>query len=395
MVLDSQAPRPGMDRLYRVSGRRRRGGRSWLLMGGVLLVIAVAIYAIIFVSGFISSPETASGETDQTSDNAQAQATATEPTEPRETIRFTGTPVQNNRPKPQQPVVTPPTTRETPVDEPSEPINRPEVVTDQTATYIQSDPLAHPALAQASAHMREGELVQARRVLSQTLYADDMPPKILADALRAQLSDINSVLVFSDEIVPGDEIVERYRIQPGDALSRIGTKFSIPYEFIQNINGVDPNRIAAGKYLKVLRGPLHARVIRHQYIMDVFGKDPQGNPVHVISFPVGLGENNSTPDGMWLVEPGRKVANPDWRNPRTGEYYERDDPRNPIGEYWIALEGMDQNTSGRSGYGIHGTVEPDSIGSQASMGCVRLHDEDIQLVYYMLSSGNSTVKIMP
>jgi lipoprotein-anchoring transpeptidase ErfK/SrfK len=71
------------------------------------------------------------------------------------------------------------------------------------------------------------------------------------------------------------------------------------------------------------------------------------------------------------------------------------DPKNPIGKYWLALEGADDRTRGLSGYGIHGTIEPDSIGKQASMGCVRLRDDDIALVYQLLVEGESLVTVTP
>ncbi|QDU72273.1 L,D-transpeptidase family protein [Mucisphaera calidilacus] len=386
MVLSSQAPRPGMDRLYRVSGTRRRGRRPWFALL-ILLVLAVGlIYAITAFTG-AGTPDAAEGD-EITAENTPAQPENNTPT-----ITFNGntpaTQPDNTPPavdnQPDDPVIDNVVTHDPP----------PAVINDDDNAWSRVDPQQHPAVAQAANLIQNGDLVEARRLLSSTLYADDVPPKLLADALRGQLADVNATLVFSDQVLPGDEVAERYRIQPGDYLSRVGPKFNIPYQFIQDINGVDPNRIRAGQYLKVLRGPLHARVLRNQYMMDVFAKDPQGKPVHIIAFPVGLGENNSTPDGMWLVEPGRKVANPDWRNPRTGQYYQRDDPDNPIGEYWIALEGTDAATAGQRGYGIHGTIDPDSIGAQASMGCVRLRDEDIKLLYFMLSSGDSTVQIRP
>jgi len=109
---------------------------------------------------------------------------------------------------------------------------------------------------------------------------------------------------------------------------------------------------------------------------------------------VGLGEENSTPPGQWRVTQGRKATNPSWRNPRTGKYYKADNPDNPIGEYWIALTGVGENTKNETGYGIHGTIQPKSIGQQMSMGCVRLRSEHIEHVFNMLEAGESTVRIV-
>jgi len=117
--------------------------------------------------------------------------------------------------------------------------------------------------------------------------------------------------------------------------------------------------------------------------------------VLIAIFPVGLGELNSTPTGAFMVRPKSKLINPEWNNPRTGEHFASDDPKNPIGERWIGLIGVEPQNQGFKGYGIHGTVDPASIGKQASMGCVRMSDADIELVYEFLTEPNSTIVIAP
>ena len=73
--------------------------------------------------------------------------------------------------------------------------------------------------------------------------------------------------------------------------------------------------------------------------------------------------------------------------------YHSDDPTNPIGEYWIGLEGIEGDAAGAVGYGIHGTNEPQTIGQDVSLGCVRLGPEDIAFVYKVLLPGASMVTI--
>jgi L,D-transpeptidase ErfK/SrfK len=48
-------------------------------------------------------------------------------------------------------------------------------------------------------------------------------------------------------------------------------------------------------------------------------------------------------------------------------------PRNPLGDYWIGLS--------FGSLGIHGTPFPSSIYRFATHGCVRLHPEDIEVLY--------------
>jgi lipoprotein-anchoring transpeptidase ErfK/SrfK len=52
-------------------------------------------------------------------------------------------------------------------------------------------------------------------------------------------------------------------------------------------------------------------------------------------------------------------------------------------------------SQGITGYGIHGTIDPGSIGKNLSMGCVRLRDEDIALVFELLAERISVVEIVP
>ena len=106
---------------------------------------------------------------------------------------------------------------------------------------------------------------------------------------------------------------------------------------------------------------------------------------------VALGSNGGTPTGLWKVT--TRQENPGWTNPRSGQRWNANDPENPIGEFWISLEGLKGDAIGQIGYGIHGTIEPDTIGQDVSMGCVRLASPDIAVVYKLLISGLSRVTI--
>jgi lipoprotein-anchoring transpeptidase ErfK/SrfK len=112
----------------------------------------------------------------------------------------------------------------------------------------------------------------------------------------------------------------------------------------------------------------------------------------VLSMPCGLGENDSTPAGTFRVRKNSKLVNPEWRNPRTGERFAANDPKNPIGERWIGLEGTTPEMAKFTGYGIHGTVDPTSIGRQLSMGCVRLGEREVEVAYELIGN-DSTVTV--
>jgi lipoprotein-anchoring transpeptidase ErfK/SrfK len=111
----------------------------------------------------------------------------------------------------------------------------------------------------------------------------------------------------------------------------------------------------------------------------------------VHQFPVGLGLDGSTPRGEWRVR--TKLLNPTYYPPRGGDIIAADDPRNPLGERWIALEGLSGEALGQQRYGIHGTIEPESIGREESLGCIRMYNEDVQQLYTYLVEKHSTVTI--
>ncbi|MBM4116054.1 MAG: LysM peptidoglycan-binding domain-containing protein [Phycisphaerae bacterium] len=188
-----------------------------------------------------------------------------------------------------------------------------------------------------------------------------------------------------------------YTIKSGDALSKIARKagMAADWRMIMRLNGIkDPNRIRAGQILKIPTCTFHAVVSKAEYRIYLYAGEG-ADRVLVATYPVGLGEYNSTPTGAFMLKPGSRLVNPEWRNPRTGEFFKANDPKNPIGERWIGLQGVDAGNSKAMSYGIHGTIDPSSIGKQASMGCVRLKDADVEVIYEALTEPNSTIVIVP
>lgn len=242
----------------------------------------------------------------------------------------------------------------------------------------------------------DGELVRGRTVLSGLLT--DETSQLSADqaaVIRNALNDVSRDLIFSATIHTDDPLTSVYTVKAGDALSRIAPRYNLTHSLLAMINRIDPNKIRAGQRLKLIHGPFHVVIDKSDYRLDLFLHDSEQRPVYIYSLPIGLGEADSTPVGSWIVSQDGKVLNPSWRNPRTGEYFARGDPNNPLGKYWIGLQGTDETTKPLDDYGIHGTIEPDSIGRQMSMGCVRLRDQDIELLYHLLVEGKSTVRIQP
>jgi len=165
-----------------------------------------------------------------------------------------------------------------------------------------------------------------------------------------------------------------YEIVPGDQLRKIAAKYHMSWQYLSKLNQVDPKKIRPGKKLKVFQGPFNATVDLSDYELVVFL-----NGKFVKRYSVGVGKDNSSPIGEFTVK--EKLENPVYYGPE-GNVLAADDPKNPLGERWIDI--------GNS-FGIHGTIEPDSIGKNASAGCVRMLNEDVAEVYDLLTVGSTVV----
>ncbi len=245
---------------------------------------------------------------------------------------------------------------------------------------------AESLLAAGLAAADKDDCIAARNYLNQARNMGLDQQQMLE--CRAALSRLGAKTIFSPAIIKDDPLVLQHVIRPGESLSKIARKYSITDDFLAQINNItDKNRISAGRNLKVVQGPFHLRIDKKTFQMDVLLQD-----TFVRNFTVGLGANNGTPSGEWVV--GTKLTNPTYYPPRGGKIIPANDPANPLGERWIELIGESGNAVGQQRYGIHGTIDPQSIGKNASMGCVRMHNADVAEVYNLLVTKKSHVTII-
>jgi hypothetical protein len=107
--------------------------------------------------------------------------------------------------------------------------------------------------------------------------------------------------------------------------------------------------------------------------------------VPVKTYPVAIGRSGwETPTGKFKVLDMKE--DPTWINPLTDAVIPGGDPKNPLGDYWISFW-----TDGRNSIGFHGTPNPESVGKAVSHGCVRMHNEDVQQLFYRVSPGTPVI----
>lgn len=235
---------------------------------------------------------------------------------------------------------------------------------------------------------KSGKIIAARDFLNEALQKP--MSEVLRDEIKRQLSLLAGRWLFSREVLEGDTLTEWYRVQPGDSLTKIANAYKVPYEILMEINGIrKAESLQAGQQIKVIRGPFHAVVSRKRYTMDLFLQNQ-----YIKTYRVGLGTpGHETPRGLWRVKLNDKMIQPPWTDPDTNRRYVATDPDYPLGSRWIGLEGLEGEAKGRTGFAIHGTKEPETIGTQSSRGCIRLHNGDVIEVYNLLFAGQSLVRV--
>lgn len=224
-------------------------------------------------------------------------------------------------------------------------------------------------LRRADLLMRQDRIVEAHNVLSNLYWKHPAIRPVLERRIMSTAAEI-----FSD---PHRHFGAPYPVEPGDTLESIGRKHDIPWQYLAQLNRINPDELQAGQELKVMRGPFSAVVDLSRFELTIHA---HGYFVH--RYDVGIGAGGRTPTGEFTVQ--EKIENPTWYDPDGGQI-DRDDPQNPLGEYWIGLG---------EHIGIHGTIDPQSIGTARSRGCIHMRDNDIAEVFALLGRGSS-VRIRP
>ncbi len=183
--------------------------------------------------------------------------------------------------------------------------------------------------------------------------------------------DETATIIFT---TPERQFAEPHFVDYGETLGSIAKKYDVPWQYLARLNRVDPDDLQAGQQLKVVRGPFGAVVDLEDFCLTVHA---HGWYVHC--YPIGIGADNGTPTGEFKIE--EKLENPTWYNP-DGGVVDADDPKNPLGEFWLGLGNH---------IGIHGTIDPDSIGQAVSRGCIHLDDQNIEEVFALLTVGSKVL----
>ncbi len=207
----------------------------------------------------------------------------------------------------------------------------------------------------------------------QSLIQYDLPE---ADRKRFEqaLEDLNIKILFSPIETPDSFL---YTVQPNDALFKIAKKHNTTVELIKKSNHLDRDAIRSGKKLKISKAVYSVVVDVSDNMLKLFSDKEL-----LKTYPVATGRTgHPTPIGLFTIV--NKLVNPTWY--KAGAVVSPDSPANILGTRWLGFS--------LAGYGIHGTTLPETIGTAASEGCVRMLNKDVEELFAIVPT-NTTVKIV-
>lgn len=234
------------------------------------------------------------------------------------------------------------------------------------STNVVLDPDTAAQIRDVDARVEVGEILEAHAILSRLYWKEPDLRPMLRERLEKTAAEIYAN--------PNAHFAEPHEVQFGETLDGIANKFDVPWQYLARLNGVAAETLQAGRKLKVLKGPFGAVVDLHRFEMTI-----HAHGWFVRRYQIGIGQDQKTPHGEFTIQ--NKLENPTWYNP-DGGVVDGDDPANPLGEYWLGLGDH---------IGIHGTIDPSSIGAASSRGCIHLGDADIAEVYQLLGEGSRVV----
>jgi LysM repeat protein len=227
--------------------------------------------------------------------------------------------------------------------------------------------------------VNSGRLFQAEVRLSEALRAGVDGAK--GKAVREALNLLADRTQLSGQRLPDDPYSKTYQVARGDSVTTIGGRFLIPLELVMKLNRMGSPDIAAGQSLKVIQGPVTVEVFKKRFEIQAWLGD-----VCLRVYPVAIGKNDATPEGTFTVK--IKLRNPPYQpqHKAKSEFRDGGAPDNPLGARWIDIGNH---------YGIHGTIDPTSIGKEASEGCIRMNNKDVEELFDMVVPGATKVMIRP
>ncbi len=194
-------------------------------------------------------------------------------------------------------------------------------------------------------------------------------------AAGAALREINLAVLHTRRVDPERHAV--HLVRPGDTLQSIAQRYRSTVDLIMNVNGIkDAGRLRVSQRLVIPETDFNVVINKEQFTLTLY----DGERIFGV-YPVGLGVDGCTPVGQFEIKD--KIKDPTWWSPdgpiAPGA------PDNELGSRWMGMRALEPGLG--EGYGIHATIQPDTIGTEASNGCPRMYDEDARELFQLIRIG--------
>lgn len=229
----------------------------------------------------------------------------------------------------------------------------------------------------ADALAKKERMLEARslylKVLGQTQNA------ALRRDVETRLAAVNIELVTNPWPMP--EKVD-YSVKPGDELRKLVREYGTTKELLLRMNPQikNPNVIMTGDRVRIFKGSFSLEVDTKQHKLLV-----KMNGEFFKRYPVGTGRYDRTPKGTFKIT-DREKEPVWWRQGKPISFTGDPKGENILGTRWMEIQATG-DTPAAKGYGIHGTWQPESVGMASSMGCIRMHNADVEELYDLLPAG--------
>lgn len=222
------------------------------------------------------------------------------------------------------------------------------------------------------AYLLLGEAYGQKGMIAQARDAYQTAVKLTPDIssisdIQKKLGELNIQILFSPIVTSKDTL---YEVQPGDTLYKIAKRFNTTVELIKRQNSLTTDTIRANSKLKLTNQRFNIIIDKSQSTLSLLSGDEV-----VKTYTVSTGENNTTPIGTFQIV--NRIIDPVWYT--QGAIVPSDSPKNILGSRWMGFS--------IPGYGIHGTIQPESVGTQATKGCIRMLNQDVEELFTIIPTG--------
>ncbi len=174
-----------------------------------------------------------------------------------------------------------------------------------------------------------------------------------------------------------------HKVVSGDNLSTLARRNHTTVSLLKKANRLKSANIMIGQQLKIVRGPWKVLICKKARLMTLLQK-VDGKEMIFAVFSIGTGRKNSTPSGNFVI--CHRSYHPVYRD-NHGRVFKYGHKENPLGECFLALARPESPAKPFRGYGIHGTADETSVGRSLSNGCIRMHNDDVSMLYHLLPAG--------